>query len=97
MASGGITGSRDENGALSGQGDGMSDDIHANGSQVRVADGEFVLDGSTVSQIGNGSTKAGANKITQAVKALRQKKFGSSKQPPRVKDGNNPVLKTLGQ
>ncbi len=95
MASGGMTGSRDQDGMLSGPGDGMSDDIHANGSQVRVADGEFVLDGSTVSQIGNGSSKAGAQKITQAVKALRQKKFGSTKQPPKVKDYANPMLKTI--
>ncbi len=97
MASGGLTGSRDSNGMLSGDGDGMSDGITANQGSVKVADGEFVLDGSTVSQIGNGSSQAGAKKITEAVKALRQKKFGSAKQPLMVKDEHNPVLKTLGQ
>jgi hypothetical protein len=92
MASGGITGSRDENGALSGQGDGMSDDIHANGSQVRVADGEFIVPADAVSQLGNGSTQAGAKKLTQGIASLRTQKYGHSKQPKKLSPGQNPIL-----
>ena len=51
---------------LRGPGDGVSDSIPAqftNGRPARLADGEFVLDARTVSEIGNGSTEAGARKL----------------------------------
>jgi hypothetical protein len=51
---------------LQGAGDGTSDSIPATigGSQpARLADGEFVVDARTVSEIGNGSSKAGAKKL----------------------------------
>jgi len=51
---------------LQGAGDGTSDSIPATigGRQpARLADGEFVIDARTVSEIGNGSSKAGAKKL----------------------------------
>jgi hypothetical protein len=51
---------------LNGPGDGVSDSIPAvigNKQPARLADGEFVIDARTVSEIGNGSSKAGAKKL----------------------------------
>lgn len=51
---------------LEGPGDGTSDSIPAtiaNKQPARLADGEFVIDARTVSEIGNGSSKAGAKKL----------------------------------
>ena len=51
---------------LQGPGDGTSDSIPAtigNVRPARLADGEFVIDARTVSEIGNGSSNAGAKKL----------------------------------
>lgn len=51
---------------LQGPGDGTSDSIPAtigNAQPARLADGEFVIDARTVSEIGNGSSNAGARKL----------------------------------
>ena len=51
---------------LQGPGDGTSDSIAAtigNKQPARLADGEFVIDARTVSEIGNGSSNAGAKKL----------------------------------
>ena len=52
---------------LKGPGDGTSDSIPATIGQkrqpARLADGEFVVDARTVSELGNGSTDAGAKKL----------------------------------
>jgi hypothetical protein len=51
---------------LKGAGDGTSDSIPATIGQnqpARLADGEFVVDARTVSEIGNGSSDAGARKL----------------------------------
>jgi len=51
---------------LKGPGDGVSDDIPAiigNKQPARLADGEFVIPARIVSEIGNGSTDAGARKL----------------------------------
>jgi hypothetical protein len=51
---------------LEGPGDGVSDSIPAtiNGTQpARLADGEFVIPARIVSELGNGSSKAGARKL----------------------------------
>lgn len=51
---------------LQGPGDGTSDSIPAvigNKQPARLADGEFVIDARTVSEIGNGSSQAGAKKL----------------------------------
>jgi hypothetical protein len=51
---------------LKGPGDGVSDDIPAvigNRQPARLADGEFVIPARIVSEIGNGSTDAGAKRL----------------------------------
>jgi len=51
---------------LRGPGDGVSDSIPATIGQkqpARLADGEFVVPARIVSEIGNGSTEAGARKL----------------------------------
>jgi hypothetical protein len=69
FASGGITtlGSYSDGGQLlRGPGDGVSDDIPAtigNKQPARLADGEFVIPARIVSELGNGSTDAGARKL----------------------------------
>ena len=69
MAAGGIAtlGGYSDGGSLTqGPGDGVSDSIPASigGKQpARLADGEFVIPARIVSEIGNGSTKAGAKKL----------------------------------
>jgi hypothetical protein len=51
---------------LRGPGDGVSDDIPAtigDKRPARLADGEFVVPARIVSELGNGSTEAGARKL----------------------------------
>jgi len=69
---------------LRGPGDGVSDSIPArfdkSGQPARLADGEFVVDARTVSELGNGSSEAGARKLykmmDQVHKARRKAKRG---------------------
>jgi hypothetical protein len=69
MSAGGISGLggySDGGRLLKGPGDGVSDSIPATigGKQpARLADGEFVIPARIVSEIGNGSTEAGAKKL----------------------------------
>jgi len=92
MASGGMTGSRDGNGLLSGDGGGMDDQILSNDSQVRVADSEFVIPADSVAMLGDGSVKEGARKLTEGISRLRKAKYGRDKQPPRLGPNKNPIL-----
>lgn len=65
---------------LRGPGDGVSDDIPATiaGKQpARLADGEFVIPARIVSEIGNGSTDAGAKRLYAMMDRV-QKKRGKS-------------------
>ena len=70
---------------LKGPGDGVSDDIPAtiSGKQpARLADGEFVVPARIVSELGNGSTDAGAKRLYQMmerVQANRGKTVGKGK------------------
>jgi len=65
-----------------GKGDGQSDDIPA-----MLADGEYVFDADTVSQLGDGSNKAGAEKLDKFREALRRHKRSApdDKIPPKAK------------
>jgi hypothetical protein len=88
MAHGGIAnlynlGSYSDGGRLlKGPGDGVSDDIPAtigNGQPARLADGEFVIPARIVSELGNGSTDAGARelyKMMDRIQAGRKKTVG---------------------
>ena len=70
---------------LKGPGDGVSDSIPArigNRQPARLADGEFVIPARTVSEIGNGSTDAGARqlyKMMDRVQNARKKSIGKGK------------------
>jgi hypothetical protein len=65
-----------------GAGDGQSDDIPA-----MLADGEYVIDAETVAQIGNGSTKAGAQALDKFRENIRAHKRSAPvhKIPPKTK------------
>jgi hypothetical protein len=68
--------------AVHGPGDGQSDDIPA-----MLADGEYVIDAETVAQIGNGSTKAGAQALDKFRENIRMHKRSAplNKIPPKTK------------
>jgi hypothetical protein len=88
-AKGGITyglgGYSDGGRLLKGPGDGVSDSIPASigGRQpARLADGEFVVPARIASELGNGSTEAGARKLyamMERVQASRKKSIGKKK------------------
>jgi hypothetical protein len=88
MASGGISslGDYSDGGRLlRGPGDGVSDDIPARIGQrrpARLADGEFVVPARIVSELGNGSTDAGARQLyamMDRVQANRRKTIGKDR------------------
>jgi len=70
---------------LKGPGDGVSDNIPARIGQkqeARLADGEFVVPARIVSELGNGSTEAGARRLYQMmdnVQSARKKSMGKEK------------------
>jgi hypothetical protein len=69
---------------VAGEGDGQSDDIKA-----MLADGAFVFPADVVSALGNGSTKAGSDKLYEMMHSIRAK--ARSKKP---KDLPPPALKS---
>jgi len=91
MARGGIAGNSHLGGysdggrLLRGPGDGVSDSIPAvigRRQPARLADGEFVVPARIVSEIGNGSTEAGARKLyamMDRVQKARKKSVGKGK------------------
>jgi hypothetical protein len=70
---------------LKGPGDGVSDSIPAvigNKQPARLADGEFVVPARIVSELGNGSTEAGARKLYAMMERIqkgRRKSVGRGK------------------
>ena len=88
FAGGGITdlgGYSDGGRLLRGPGDGVSDSIPAmigKKQPARLADGEFVVPARIVSELGNGSTEAGARKLyamMDRVQSARRKTVGKNK------------------
>ena len=88
LAQGGMSnlGSYSDGGRLlRGPGDGVSDDIPAmigQKQQARLADGEFVVPARIVSELGNGSTEAGARQLyamMDRVQKARRKTVGKDK------------------
>ena len=88
-ASGGIMGNlggySDGGRLLRGPGDGVSDSIPAvigKRQPARLADGEFVIPARIVSELGNGSTEAGARKLyamMERIQNTRKKSIGKKK------------------
>ena len=67
---------------LRGPGDGVSDDIPAtigNKQPARLADGEFVVPARIVSELGNGSTEAGARKLYAMMDRIKNARKKSMK------------------
>jgi hypothetical protein len=86
-AEGGISALTPDDGKmLNGNGDGVSDDIPAmiEGEQeAALSDGEFIVPARIVSELGNGSSDAGAKKLyamIDRIQAARQQTMGDSKQ-----------------
>jgi hypothetical protein len=76
-----------------GHGDGTSDDVNA-----KLSGGEYVMDGGTVSMLGNGSNEAGARALDQLRQRIRKhagkqlvkgKQFMKAKSPENYLGGNN--------
>ena len=67
---------------VEGKGDGTSDDISA-----MLANGEYVFSADVVSALGNGSNKAGADKLSEMVEAIRARARSAppDKLPPDAK------------
>lgn len=75
-------------GYLDGPGDGMSDSIPAtigDKQPARLADGEFVVPADVVSHLGNGSTKAGAQRLYAMMDKVRHARTGTKKQGKQIK------------
>jgi hypothetical protein len=86
FAMGGHLGNYSDGGQLlKGPGDGVSDSIPASINEkqpARLADGEFVIPARIVSELGNGSTDAGAKRLygmMDRIQADRSKKTGKGK------------------
>jgi hypothetical protein len=74
---------------LNGPGDGMSDSIDAmitgeEPQRAALADGEFVVPADVVSHLGNGSTKAGADRLYELMDNIRKARTGTTEQAPQV-------------
>ena len=81
------TGSYAHGGYLDGAGDGMSDSIPATieGKQpARLADGEFVVPADVVSHLGNGSSKAGSQRLYSMLDKVRKARTGNKKQSKEI-------------
>ena len=94
VASGELSFGRDGGvrGMIRGEGDGMSDSIEAeivesagdpsgSGRPLQVANNEYVVAADVVSDIGNGSSEAGAAKLDRLMKDVRLARHGTTEQP----------------
>ena len=89
FATGGMTSLARGGSYLDGPGDGLSDSIPAtigNRQPARLADGEFVISADVVSDIGGGSSKAGAKKLHAMMDRVRQSAHGTKKQVKKIND-----------
>jgi len=72
------------------EGDGMSDNVSFEVvgdpqiKQAMLSPDEYVMDAFTVAALGNGSSDAGAEKLDEFRKALREKVYGKEAQPKQV-------------
>lgn len=95
MATGGATqgaptGALSQSRHITGPGDGTSDSIPA-----RLANGEYVIDAQAVSMLGNGDNSAGAKRLDEFRKSLRQHKGGALAKGKMAPDAK-PIHKYMG-
>jgi len=86
-------------GLLSGPGSGQSDEIEGatpSGRKVLLSDGEYVIDAPTVAALGDGSTSAGARRLDQMRKKIRQQAYGHDKQAKAMKNGGRTIMVEFG-
>ena len=79
-AQGGMPDVQTDHGYLKGPGDGVSDDIPAvigDNQPARLAGGEFVIPARIVSELGNGSSDAGASRLHQMMERVNQRRVKS--------------------
>jgi hypothetical protein len=91
FAAGGIAALRTGGGGhVKGPGDGMSDSIPATieGQQpAALGNDEFVVPADVVSDLGNGSSEAGAQVLYAMMDRIRQARHGTTEQPPEIDPG----------
>jgi hypothetical protein len=61
---------------------------------VKLARNEYVIPADVVSQIGDGASDAGAERLDALIEQVRQQKYGRKTQPKELKSGT--LEKTLG-
>ena len=78
-------------GKVPGQGHGMEDNVYMpikEGNQqvatLAVSPDEYVIDAHTMSALGNGNADEGAKYMDSMIKNIRQKAFGTDKQPNEI-------------
>jgi hypothetical protein len=77
-------------GMVDGKGDGMSDEVafdvvgDPEVDTAMLSPDEYVMDAYTVAALGNGSSDAGAAKLDEFRKALREKVYGKQQQPNQI-------------
>jgi hypothetical protein len=78
-------------GRVPGEGHGMEDNVRMpikeNGKRVAelaVSPSEYVVDSHTMAALGNGNADRGADVMDETVKQIRQKAYGSDKQPREI-------------
>jgi hypothetical protein len=77
-------------GYLEGPGDGMSDSIKTyiaggpTAQPARLSQGEFVIPADVVSGLGNGSSKAGAERLYGLMDTVRMARHNTTQQPPPI-------------
>jgi hypothetical protein len=81
-----------ERGKVSGPGDGQDDMVpakmgnfqDAGGQDVLLSDGEYIIPADAVSDLGNGSTDAGANVLDRMVTDVRNARRGKTDSPNQI-------------
>ena len=77
-------------GMVEGKGDGMSDEVafdvvgDPEVDTAMLSPDEYVMDAHTVAALGNGSSDAGAARLDEFRKALREKVYGRKEQPNQI-------------
>jgi hypothetical protein len=74
-------------GMVDGMGDGMDDMVPAKlegQDDVLLSDGEFIVPADVVSGLGNGSSKAGSDRLYDMMDRVRQMRTGTTEQPDDV-------------
>jgi hypothetical protein len=89
-ATGGALSQANQSRHITGPGDGTSDSIPA-----RLANGEYVIDSQAVSMLGNGDNSAGAKRLDEFRKNLRQHKGGALAKGKMAPDAK-PIHKYMG-